>query len=80
MAPAPPTILVELDSLPIVVAIFRRYVVAPPTFGALERHMDALIAGHSSPLRAFLGRPLSIAARRARAERAFCGEAFVAVR
>jgi hypothetical protein len=73
MAPTPAAVLVELDPLPIVVTIFRRYVVSPLAFGALERHMDAPITGHSSPLKAFLGRPISIAARRTRAERVFGG-------
>ena len=54
MAPTPPAVLVELDPIPVVVAIFRRYVVSPLAFGALERHVDAPITGHGSPHRALL--------------------------
>jgi hypothetical protein len=50
MASTPAAVLVELDPFPIVMAIFGSYVVAPLAFGAFERHVDAPITGHDSPL------------------------------
>jgi hypothetical protein len=55
MPATPPAVLLELDPVTVVVAVLGRYVVAPLALGAFERHVDAPITGHRSPLRALLG-------------------------
>jgi hypothetical protein len=48
VARTPPAVLLELDPVPAVVPVLLRYVVSPLALTALERYMDALVAGHFS--------------------------------
>jgi hypothetical protein len=43
---APPAVLLEFDSVSVVVPVLLRYVVAPLALRALERDVDTTVAGH----------------------------------